>query len=72
MNDVCGYIIQVRGQVAEGELNAMSPLQVAVTPIRPDMSLLTFSTDQSGLVGLISYLHGLGFVVLSVNRTEAF
>jgi hypothetical protein len=70
MNDIGSYTVQLRGPVSAGELNAMSPIDVEVTPTEAGVSLLTFSTDQSGLLGLLSYLHGLGFVFLAVNRTE--
>jgi hypothetical protein len=30
-------------------------------------TLFTVCTDQSGLIGLMRHLHGLGFVFLSVN-----
>ncbi len=70
MRDNCTYHIILRGAVDEGEINALGPLQVRVTQIGPRCTQLAFSTDQSGLVGLIGYLHGLGFVILSVNRIE--
>ena len=35
-----------------------------------EATLLSIGTDQSGLIGLIRHLHGLGFVLLSVNRVE--
>ncbi len=70
MNDICRYTIQLRGQVSEGEINTLGPLQVRVTQIEPHCTQLAFTTDQSGLVGLIGYLHGLGFVLLAVQRSE--
>ena len=70
MKDNCTYHIELRGQVSAGEINAAGPLQVEITQVEPSSTRLTLSTDQSGLVGLISYLHGLGFVLLSVYRTD--
>lgn len=60
MNDIYTYLIQLRGQVDEGEINAMSPVQITVE--RSDMAstLLSACTDQSGLIGLMRHLHGLG------------
>jgi hypothetical protein len=68
MHDICTYHIEVRGQVDEGDLNAMSPLQMTV--VRKDVAttLLMVCADQSGLIGLIRHLHGHGFVLLSVAR----
>ena len=74
MNDICAYHIQLRGQVDEGEINAKSPLQMTVEQVEADKehphaaTLLTVCTDQSGLVGLLRHLHGLGFVLLCVSR----
>ena len=68
MFDVCTYQIEVRGQVEEKELNAMSPLQIACVRVGPAVTLLVVRTDQSGLVGLIRHLHGWGYALLSVTR----
>ncbi len=70
MNDVCFYTILLRGQVSEGEINSLGPLQVQVTQVEPRGTQLALTSDQSGLVGLIGYLHGLGFVILSVKLIE--
>jgi hypothetical protein len=67
MNDICTYHIQLRGQVDEDEINAMSPFQMTVERVDQAATLFTVCTDQSGLVGLMRHLHGLGFVFLSVN-----
>jgi len=67
MNDIGTYYIQLRGQVDEDEINATSPLRVTVERPNQAATLLTVRTDQSGLVGLLRHLHGLGFVLLSVN-----
>jgi hypothetical protein len=68
MNDIFTYHIRLRGQVAEGEINAMSPLEMTVERADADATLFRVRTDQSGLVGLLRHLHGLGFVLLSVSR----
>jgi hypothetical protein len=70
MHDICVYRIQLRGPVDEGEINAMSPLQMIVAQTDPTATQLTVSTDQSGLIGLMRHLHGLGFVLLSVTREQ--
>ena len=80
MNDRCTYHIRLRGQVDEGEINAKSPLEMTVERVEADKdhpadkehphaaTLLTVCTDQSGIVGLLRHLHGLGFVFLSASR----
>ncbi len=67
MNDICTYHIQIRGQAEESEINAMSPLQMTVVRVNQAATLFSVCTDQSGLIGLLRHLHGLGFVFLSVN-----
>lgn len=66
MNDNMVYQIQVRGQVEAGDILLISPPGLAVEQIGVAKTLLTVCTDQSGLVGLIRHLHGLGLVLLSV------
>ncbi len=70
MKDNCVYCITLQGQVSENEITTAGPLQVKVTQAGPQCTRLAFTTDQSGLVGLIGYLHGLGFVILCVERVE--
>ena len=66
MNDICTYHIQLRGQVDEGDINATSPLQMTVVRVDQAATLFSVCTDQSGLIGLMRHLHGLGFVFLSI------
>lgn len=70
MNDMCTYHIQLRGQVDEGDINATSPLQMTVVRVDAAGTLITVCTDQSGLVGLLRHLHGLGFVLEFVSRVD--
>jgi len=70
VNDMCTYRIHLRGQVSEQEINALSPLQTTVENAGADSMLVSLCTDQSGLVGLLRHLHGLGFVFLSILRTD--
>lgn len=62
------YRILLGGVVAESDLNAASPLQVTVLQTSTAATRLSVCTDQSGLIGLLRYLHGLGFVLLEVKR----
>lgn len=66
MNDRCTYQIEVRGQIDENALNATSPIQMTAAQVDGSATRLTVCTDQSGLVGLIRYLHSRGLVLLSV------
>lgn len=66
MQDIHIYQIEMQGQMDVKELNANSPLQVFIQRMDLDTTTFTLSTDQSGLIGLMRHLHGLGFVILSV------
>jgi hypothetical protein len=68
MDDICIYRIRLRGHVDQGETNATSPLEMRAEQTGADATLFTVRTDQSGLVGLLRHLHGLGFVFLFVSR----
>ncbi len=71
INDVRKYQIQVRGRVAEEDINPTSPLRITLEQVDETCTSLTLRTDQSGLIGLIRHLHGLGLVILSIqNRPE--
>jgi hypothetical protein len=70
MNDLCTYTLQLYGQVTESEINALGPLQMSVEKTAPNATWFTICTDQSGLVGLLRHLHGLGFTFLSIDRLD--
>jgi hypothetical protein len=70
MNDVCTYLIELRGQVEACEINALTPVAINVERIEAAATLLAASSDQAGLIGLIRHLHALGFVLLSVTRLD--
>ena len=71
MNEVVTYIIQIGGRVEVVELNATGPVTVAVVEVGITRTLLSVCTDQSGLIGLLRHLHGLGYVILSASRIRS-
>jgi len=71
MNEVVTYIIQIGGRVEEAEVNATSPLTVAVVEVGITRTLLSVCTDQSGFIGLLRHLHGLGYMILSASRISS-
>ncbi len=71
MNDICTYQIRLEGEVSQDEINASSPAEATVEHSDATSTLLSIHIDQSGLIGLLRYLHGKGFVLLSVNRAAA-
>ena len=68
--DTCTYTILIRGQVEEDEINSTSPIHLNVEPCGNSTTLLTAHTDQSGIIGLIRHLNGLGFIFLTVTRSD--
>ncbi len=70
MDDTCTYLIQLRGQVAADEINTRSPLLLTLINADPASTQLAVMTDQAGLIGLLRHLHGSGFVILSVSRSN--
>ena len=63
------YKIQIHGQVKEQDINRSSPLQFKIDQMVEDNTFIAVQTDQSGLVGLVRHLHGLGLVLLSLSTT---
>ncbi len=70
MNQACTYRILIEGQVAQDEINAMSPLQMTLEQSDTAATLLSVRTDQSGLIGLLRYLHARGLALLAVQREQ--
>lgn len=67
MDDTNHYLIRIREQVSERELNASSPLQVLIVDVDSDSTLLSVCADQSGLIGLLRYLHAQSIGILSFS-----
>jgi hypothetical protein len=75
MEDVCTYQIRIRGEVDVNDLNALSPtaltaLETAKTPACTGVytcTIVQVCTDQSGMIGLLRHLHGLGLFFISVE-----
>ena len=67
MNAVCTYLIQLRGQVNEAEINAISLLPLTVEWGDATVTLFTTSADQTDLIRMMRHLHKQGFIFLSIN-----
>ena len=68
MEDVCTYQIEIQGQVDVHDLNTISPLKMELTRVDQNGTHLKIYTDQSGLIGLMRYLHGMGLIFSSLQR----
>jgi hypothetical protein len=68
MKDVQTYAILLRGRIDPGEIGAASPLRMKVECLEGQNTKFEIRTDQSGVIGLLRYLHGRGLVILSMKR----
>ncbi len=65
------YTIKVQGEVDERLVNWFGPVEIACQTETGAQAVTTLSglvADQAALVGLIRHLHGLGIVLLSMER----
>ncbi len=67
------YVIKTEGCIDATLVDWFGPVEI--TSVVPDggEAITTLSgivTDQAGLVGLIRHLHGLGLVLLSIERAS--
>jgi hypothetical protein len=67
IEDVRTYKIQFHGQVEEEDINTTSPVRLTIEHIDETSTFATLRADQSGMIGLIRHLHGLGLVLLSIS-----
>ena len=70
MDELRTYRIEIQGRADENDLNAISPFQMTVVRADAESTLLTVSTDQSGLVGVLRHLHSRGLVLRSVRSEK--
>ncbi len=66
MQDRRKYHITLRGRIDEAEFNQSSPVAVLLLANEVNISQICVKTDQSGLMGLLRYLHGRGYVLVSI------
>jgi hypothetical protein len=71
LDEHAGYKIKVEGSVDESLVDWFGPMQIA-SPVGNEVitTLSAFDIDQAALVGLIRHLHGLGIVLISIERLE--
>jgi hypothetical protein len=67
MDERCTYQLEVRGHMDEQDLKATSPVQMTAVRVDAVSMRFTVRTDQSGILGLIRYLHGRGLALLSLS-----
>ncbi len=65
------YVVRVDGSIDAHLADWLGPVDVGRAATDGDRCVTTLAgivTDQAGIVGLIRHLHGLGVVLLSVER----
>ncbi|MCL4393371.1 MAG: hypothetical protein M1482_00880 [Chloroflexi bacterium] len=65
------YVIRIGGSIDKSLVDWFGPVDIASASQEDGRTISELSgivTDQAGLVGLIRHLHGLGIVLLSVER----
>ncbi len=70
MDDLHFYLIRVLGRLAAQDIEPFSPPGTTMEQMANGTTSLLVRTDQSGVVGLIRNLHGLGCVLLFFEREE--
>ncbi len=68
MDDSRTYLIELQGQLNESDLPPTGPLAMQRLHQEPGSTFFTVRADQSGLIGLLRFLHGRGLVLLSLQR----
>ena len=65
-----GYLLEVRGRIDVEWLQSFDSATEIIRDEmaeRKDLTIINVYTDQSGIVGLIRRLHGLGLTILKVE-----
>ena len=65
-----GYLLEVRGRIDVEWLQSFDRSTEIISDEmaeRKDLTIINVYTDQSGVVGLIRRLHGLGLTILKVE-----
>jgi hypothetical protein len=71
MQRISTYGIRIEGELDPVAFNAVSPYPVEVTRVGPTTTSFTVRVDQSGLVGMIRFLHNRSYVLLWLHRARS-
>lgn len=66
MHDLSEYQIKVKTRLEENSFNAISPIQITIEKVSDLETTFNIISDQSGLVGLVRFLHRQGFLIFSI------
>lgn len=71
LDEKAHYTIRIEGAIDDALAGWFGPVQIECRPSAHGQTITTLSgavVDQAALVGLVRHLHGLGIVLLSVER----
>ncbi len=74
LDQEAAYVIKIQGRIDSNLVDRFGPVSIASAVEDEGRTITTLSgiaTDQAGLVGLIRHLHGLGVVLLSIERATS-
>ena len=66
------YTVRLAGSIDAGLVDWCAPVARRTNTVAPadeETTCFTLLTDQAGIVGVIRHLHGLGIVLLAVERS---
>lgn len=70
MDKMYTYHVAVKGKINPSDLCTSSPLAMEMVSETAAATSFTICTDQSGLIGMLRYLHGRSVMILSLFRNE--
>lgn len=70
MKEFLEYRIQIQGKFDRDDLNRNSPVNLFLGEGSGSETYIEVHTDQSGLIGVLRYLHQRGIVIRSMNLFE--
>jgi hypothetical protein len=65
--DLRTYQIHIQGQLEVEDISPFSHMGLVIEHVEGPNTSITLRTDQSGMIGLIRHLHGLGLVLISMS-----
>ncbi len=71
LDQPAAYVVKIQGSVDVQLADWLGPMEIDSHIADGERGITTLArvvTDQAGIVGLIRHLHGLGIVLLSVER----
>ena len=72
LDQAVSYTIRIEGSIDDALAGWFGPMQLEPSDGTDGRQITTLSgevADQAALVGLVRHLHGLGIVLLSIERT---